>query len=93
MPGLTSLEEEIVAMIVEECAVPEVPADISADDPIIGDGSLFGLDSLHAVAIVVGIQKRFGVRIGDQTTSRRVLRSLRTLSRYIEERRSEAAPQ
>jgi acyl carrier protein len=87
MTELSPLEREIVELIVTECSTASVPAGISADDPIIGDGSPFGLDSLDAVEIVVGVHKRFGVRIGDQVTSRQVLRSLRTLAAFVDDHR------
>lgn len=87
MNELTELEKELVAMIIDECNVIEPPATVSPDAPIVGPQSPFGLDSLDAVEVVVGVQKKFGVRIGNQETSRQIFRSLRTLAKHIEENR------
>jgi acyl carrier protein len=42
-----------------------------------------GLDSLDAVELVVAVQKKFGVRIGGEETSRDVLQSVATLAEFI----------
>lgn len=87
MSELTSLERELVEMIMQECNVFDEPEDISSDSPIIGDGSPFGLDSLDAVEVVVAVQKKYGIRIGNQKTSRQIFRSLKTLADYIDANR------
>jgi len=84
MSELTALEQELVEMIMDECNVFDDPEELSSDSPIIGDESPFGLDSLDAVEVVVAVQKKYGVRIGNQETSRQVFRSLKTLADYIE---------
>jgi acyl carrier protein len=82
MPKNT-LERELQALIIEVCNVLDPPGEVSADAPLIGPDSPFGLDSLDAVELVVAVQKHYDVRIGSQETSREVLRSLRTLAEYI----------
>lgn len=83
MPNDT-LERELQALIVEVCNVLDPPAEVVPDAPLIGPDSPFGLDSLDAVEVVVAVQKHFGVRIGSQETSREVLRSLRTLAKFLQ---------
>ncbi len=87
MGELTALEKELIPIIVEECNVIDAPDEIAPDDPIIGPDSPFGLDSLDAVEVVVAVQKNYGVRIGNQDTSRKVFTSIRTLADYIEANR------
>lgn len=87
MSELTTLEKELVDMIVSECNVAELPETPSPDDPVVGDASPFDLDSLDAVEIVVAVQKRFGVRIGNQSTSHKVFTSIRTLAVFVEANR------
>jgi acyl carrier protein len=70
--------------IITACAVVDPPAEPQADALLFGEQSPYGIDSLDAMEIVVGVQKRYGVRIDSQETSRRVLTSLRTLAAYIE---------
>jgi acyl carrier protein len=86
-----TLEYELAEMIIDFCNVEDVaPEDISADAPLIGPDSPFGLDSLDAVEVVVAVQKTYGVRIGGEKTSREVLQSLRTLAAFISRERGDA---
>lgn len=78
------LERELLDMIVEVCKITDpVPEDLSPTDPLIGPKSPLGLDSLDAVEIVVGVEKKYNVRIDAQETSRKVLRSIATLAAFI----------
>ena len=70
-------------MIVSACNVADAPERIDPDSPLIGPDSALGLDSLDAVEMVVAVQKRYGVRIGGQESSREILRSLNTLAAFI----------
>ncbi len=86
---LSALERELFEMIVETCRCTESPpADPPPDAPLIGPESPFGFDSLDAVEIVVAVQRKYHVRIGSQETSRKVLRSLRTLADFIQNHRT-----
>ncbi len=87
MEQLTELEKELVDMIIDECNVLDEPENVTPESPIVGPDSPFDLDSLDAVEIVVAVQKKFGVRIGNQQTSRKVFESIRTLSTYVEDNR------
>ena len=85
---LSALERELVGMIIETCRFADPPpADPSPDAPLIGPESPFGFDSLDAVEIVVAVQRKYNVRIDSQETSRKVLRSLRTLAEFIQNHR------
>lgn len=83
-----NLEQELAAMLIEACRVPDpIPAEIAIDAPLIGPDSQFGLDSLDAVEVVVAVQRKYNVRIESQESSRQVLQSLRTLADYIRRHR------
>jgi acyl carrier protein len=85
---LSALERELVEMIFETCRCAESPsADPSPDAPLIGPDSPFGFDSLDAVEIVVAVQRKYQLRIDSQETSRKVLRSFRTLAEFIQNHR------
>lgn len=85
---LSALERELADMIAETCRCAEAPsAETSPDAPLIGPESPFGLDSLDAVEIVVAVQRKYHIRIDSQETSRKVLRSLRTLAEFIQNHR------
>ncbi len=77
-----NLEYELAELIIDFCNVEDVtPDEIDADEPLIGPDSPFGLDSLDAVEVVVAVQKKYGVRIGGEKTSREALESLQTLAK------------
>ena len=82
---ISALERELIEMITETCRCTESPpSDPSPDAPLIGPDSPFGFDSLDAVEIVVAVQRKYHIRIDSQETSRKVLRSLRTLAEFIQ---------
>lgn len=81
---LDSLQQELSDMIIESCRVTDADTDgITADAPLIGPDSPYGLDSLDAVEIVVALQKKYGIRIEAQETGREALRSLSTLAGFV----------
>lgn len=78
------LEQELKRIIIEACNIPDAPEDFPSEAALIGPESPLDLDSLDAVEVVVAVQKRFGVRIGGEDSSREVLESVRTLAEYIQ---------
>lgn len=81
------LEKELLTTIVDLCNVQEdVPEDVSLDAPLVGPDSLFGLDSLDAVEIVVMVQDVYGVRIDTQDQAREILATVKSLADYIREK-------
>jgi acyl carrier protein len=81
------LEKELLTTIVGLCNVQEdVPDDFSLDAPLVGPDSLFGLDSLDAVEIVVMVQDVYGVRIDTQDQAREILATVKSLADYIREK-------
>jgi acyl carrier protein len=47
-----------------------------------------GLDSVDALQLVVGIEKRFGLKLSDSETARGVLRSVDTIAEAIQAHRA-----
>jgi len=90
---LDALEKELCELVISTCRVTDAPAeDPDPDAPLIGPESMFGLDSLDAVEIVVAVHRKYNVRIDAQETSRQVLQSLRTLAAFVRSRREDATP-
>lgn len=59
---LDAIAEEIKAMIIEELDLEDIEVDdIETEAPLFGDG--LGLDSIDALELGLGINKRFGVKI------------------------------
>jgi len=78
------LEKELLDTIIDICDIREgVPDDLSFDAPLIGPDSIFGLDSLDAVEIVVMIQENYGIRIQGQDQGRQIISTLRSLADFI----------
>ncbi len=89
MSDSQELEQQLKALIIDACGVEDAPEDFPGDAPLIGPESPLGLDSLDAVEVVVTIQKKYGIRIGGEDTSREVLRSIDTLAAFIRAEREQ----
>ena len=75
----------IKQMILEECDIDHIQAADFADDvQIFSDASGLGLDSLDALQISVGLQKKFGVRLPDSKSFRRHVTTIEELADYIQ---------
>jgi acyl carrier protein len=80
-------ELELARLIVHAVNLEGVaPGEIDPEAPLFGAG--LGLDSIDALEIALEISKRYGLQLrSDEEENRRIFASLRSLSRYIEERR------
>lgn len=56
---------------------------ISDDEPLLGDKSRVGMDSLDALQMALAVQERYGVRIEGSREARRAFRSITALADYI----------
>jgi acyl carrier protein len=83
--GMT-LKAQLKKLIVEDLNLTDFhPEDIGDDDPLFGDR--FGLDSIDAVELVFQLKAQFGVEIKNMKEGRSVLRSINSISAFIEKRR------
>jgi acyl carrier protein len=83
MPLKTRLKQ----LIVEDLNLVDIhPEDIGDDDPLFGEK--FGLDSIDAVELVFQLKAHFGVEIKNMKEGRSILRSINSISAFIEKRRS-----
>jgi acyl carrier protein len=83
--GMT-LKTQLKKLIVEDLNLTDVRLeDIGDDDPLFGDK--FGLDSIDAVELVFQLKSQFGVEIKNMKEGRSVLRSINSISAFIEKRR------
>ncbi len=63
----------------------KIPAEsIESTKPLFGPDSV-GLDSLDALELVIALEKEFGVRIPDSEVGRKVLVSVETVVKFIQE--------
>ncbi|HSB73269.1 MAG TPA: phosphopantetheine-binding protein [Candidatus Methylomirabilis sp.] len=57
--------------------------EVSDEAPLFGPTGL-GLDSIDALELVLGLEKEFGVVIGDRPTAVKVLASIKTIAEFIQ---------
>lgn len=82
----TPLEAEISGLMVEALNLEMQPGEIEPESALYGDG--LGLDSIDMLEISLAISKRYGVQLrADDADNERIFATLRTLARYVEERR------
>ena len=77
------LRQKIKEVMVDELMLEQAPSDISDTILIFGSGGL-GLDSVDALQLVVGLEKHFGLKIGNSDAAKGILESVETIAREIE---------
>lgn len=77
------LRAQIKEMMVESLMLDCEAGEIGDETPIFGAEGL-GLDSVDALQLVVGIEKEFGLKIGDAEKAKAVLQNVETIAREIE---------
>jgi acyl carrier protein len=82
--------ETLRALLAENVMLKTDPASIGEDTPLFGAEGL-GLDSLDALQIIIAVEKKYGIVIGDATTARDALQSLGVLRDWIVLRLAPAA--
>jgi len=87
-PRETSIEI-LRAMLAENVMLKIDTSTIGEDTPLFGAEGL-GLDSLDALQIIIAVEKKYGVSIGDATTARDALQSLGVLRDWINTRSATA---
>ena len=71
-------------MIIQECEKDDFrPEDIDDDIELFSPSSGLELDSLDALAISMGLQKMYGVRLGDSKDFRRVVTTIEKLAQFV----------
>ena len=76
------LRQKIKEMMVEELMLEQDPSEIGDTIPIFGGAGL-GLDSVDALQLVVGLEKHFGLKIGNSDAAKEILGSVETIAREI----------
>ncbi|HUG12583.1 MAG TPA: phosphopantetheine-binding protein [Opitutaceae bacterium] len=81
-----SLPLELKELIIATLKLQGVaPGDIPDDEPLIGSPRL-GLDSIDALELVLAIEKKYNVKIGNSEESRAALASINTLAAFLRPR-------
>ena len=77
----TTLHTRIKQAIVSALRLPISPDEIQDDAPLFGEG--LGLDSIDALELVLELERTFGVKISDEKTGARVLRSVNAIADFV----------
>lgn len=93
-PSPDSMEKEtsveiLRSMLAENVMLKIDVSTISEETPLFGAEGL-GLDSLDALQIIIAVEKKYGISIGDATTARDALQSLGVLRDWINARLASA---
>jgi len=87
---MDALIEELKRNVVNGLALEGIrPEDIDPDAPLFVEG--LGLDSIDAVELVVMLEKCYGIRLTEMAVAKAAFASIRTLAKFIVERRGAAS--
>ena len=70
-------------ILLENCMLKIEPESIGEETPLFGPEGI-GLDSLDALQIIIAVEKRFGIVIGDPAAAKDALQSLGVLRDWIQ---------
>jgi acyl carrier protein len=76
-----ALLEQVRAVLVEDLRISLPAEQIDPDTPLFGTG--LALDSIDAVDLIVGLERRTGVRLADDAASRLGLRTVNMTINYL----------
>jgi len=77
------LRQKIKEVMVDELMLEQEASEIGDTTSIFGAGGL-GLDSVDALQLVVGLEKHFGLKIGNSDAAKGILESVETIAKEIE---------
>jgi acyl carrier protein len=77
------LRQKIKEVMIEELMLDQSPEEITDTVPIFGAGGL-GLDSVDALQLVVGLEKHFGLKIGNTDSAKAILENVASIACEIE---------
>ena len=77
-----NLRDAIKTMMVESLMLKVTKDEIRDDLPLFGPEGL-GLDSIDALELVVGLEKRFGVKVPNSEAAKRALATVNSLHDYV----------
>jgi acyl carrier protein len=84
-----TLKTQIKEAIVKSLRLSIAPQEIQDDIPLFGEG--LGLDSVDALQLVLELERRFDVVVGDEEVGNRVLRSVNSIAEFVSATRGAAS--
>jgi acyl carrier protein len=84
-----TLKTQIKEAIVKSLRLSIAPQEIQDDIPLFGEG--LGLDSVDALQLVLELERKFDVVVGDEEVGNRVLRSVNSIAEFVSATRGAAS--
>lgn len=82
MPNIDELISQIRVHIVDIFHFEDMrPEDLDPDMPLFGE--MTGLDSIDALELTLLLDKKYGIKITDSKTARKILFNVRTIAEYV----------
>ena len=83
------LKKEIKELIIETLGITDVANDLIDDEkPLFGGENALTLDSVDALEIIMALQRKYQVRIGDQSQARYTIRSINSIAEFLTEQKN-----
>jgi acyl carrier protein len=83
------LKWEIKNLILETLDITDVELEkIDDEKPLFGSDNALTLDSVDGLEIIMALQRKYGVRIGDQNLARSIIRSVNSIADFITQEKS-----
>jgi acyl carrier protein len=79
----SELKAQIKQMLVENLMLQYGPDQIGDNQPLFGREGL-GLDSVDALQVVVGIEKKYGLKIPNPDAAREILHNVNSITAAVE---------
>ena len=84
---MNALIEELKVELIETLGLTDItPAEVDADEPLIGEG--LGLDSIDTLELIVLMEKQYGVKVDNIKIGREAFASVRSMAQYITDNRA-----
>jgi len=78
------LKTEIKELIIETLNIKNVkPENIDDAAPLFAKENVLGLDSIDGIELIMAAQKKYNVRIADQSLARNVLESIDSVAEFV----------
>ncbi|WP_299082034.1 phosphopantetheine-binding protein [uncultured Paraglaciecola sp.] len=83
---LTAIKTQLKKLIVVECDKEDDMTweDITDDEPLFGNDSKVGLDSLDALQLALVLKEHFGIKVEGSKESRKHLQSINSIVAHIQ---------
>ena len=79
-----ALKWEIKELIVETLGITDVNMEeIDDEKPLFGSDNALTLDSVDGLEIIMALQRKYGVRIGDQNLARSIISSVNNIADFV----------